>query len=25
MKEIETFYNTKIEEMPGNFIDYLNK
>lgn len=24
MKEIETFYNTKIGEMPNNFIDYLN-
>jgi len=24
MKEIETFYNTKIEEMPKNIVDYLS-
>ena len=24
MKEIETFYNTKVEEMPKNIVDYLS-
>ena len=24
MTELETFYNTKIEEMPNNIVDYLN-
>ena len=24
LREIETFYNTKIEELPENFINYLN-
>ena len=24
MKEIEAFYDTKIEEMPNNIGDYLN-
>ena len=25
LREIETFYNTKIEELPENFINYLNQ
>ena len=24
MKEIEKFYNTQIEEMPGNFMEHLS-